>query len=112
MVYLPYVITACVILHNTLCTQEDEDLHAMATLVDNEGLDGDSNGALKAEVDDACDDSLSHRINRIQGDGLRRSLANYLRYQREVIIRWKWLIRCGNFKKQFHEVEHYFAQYT
>ena len=87
VIYLPDVITTCVILHNTLCRQGDEDLHAMAILVDNEGLDGYSDGALEAEVDDACDDSSSHRINRIQGDGLRRSLANYLRYQRGVIPR-------------------------
>ena len=84
VVYLPDVITACAILHNILRRQGDEDLHAMAALVDNEGLHGDSDGALEAEVYDACDDSLPHRINRIQGEGLRRSLANYLGSQRGV----------------------------
>jgi hypothetical protein len=84
VVYLPNVITACAILHNILRRQGNEDLHAMATLVDNEGLDGDSDGALEAEVYDAYDDSLPHRINCIQGEGLRRSLANYLGSQRGV----------------------------
>ena len=84
MVYLPDVIMACAILHNILRRQGDEDLHAMPTLVDNEGLDGDSDGALEAEVYDAFDDPLPHMINRIQGEGLRRSLANYLGSQRGV----------------------------
>lgn len=83
IVYLPYIITACAILHNMLRRQADEDLEAMGAMMDNNGPD-DVDGYLDGEVYDACDDLLPQMTIRNHGESLRRSLGTYLGSQSGV----------------------------
>ena len=81
VVYMPDVITACVILHNFLGKQANEDLEALGSMVDNGGPE-DDDAYSDMEVNDLCDDEVLQNRTTNNGEDLRRSLACYLGSQR------------------------------
>jgi hypothetical protein len=82
---VPDVITACVILHNVLRKQANEDLKALGSMVDNGGPeDNDDNAYSVMEVNDLCDDGVPQSRTTNNEEDLRCSLACYLRSQRGV----------------------------
>ena len=85
VVYMPDVITACVILHNILRKQANEDLEALGAMVNNGGVEeADNDANSDTECYNVCDDEGPHSRVTNDGEDLRHRLASYLGSQRGV----------------------------
>jgi hypothetical protein len=84
VVYMPDVIIACVILHNVLRKEANEDLEALGSMADIGGPEDDDDAYSDTEGWDIGDDGLPQSRSRNNGEGLQQSLASYLRSQRGV----------------------------
>ena len=84
---MPDVIIACVILHNILRKQTNEDLEALGAMVNNGRVEGDNDNAYSdTEIYNVCDDGWPQSRTTNDGEGLWRSLTSYTRSQRGVSL--------------------------
>lgn len=82
VVYIPDVITICVILYNILQRHTNEDLEVLCAMISDSGHEDD--GDLDEEVYNASDDLHPQRLSQNHGEALHPSLANYFDSQRGV----------------------------